>query len=71
MENNIIKIETPKKFILNGIFIGSEKAENIFIYLHGLGGNLFGLKFFCIGSIYLFLKIILPRNFWRQTRIDQ
>ena len=41
MENNIIKIETPKKFILNGILIGSEKAGNIFIYLHGLGGNLF------------------------------
>ncbi len=42
MENNVIKIETPKKFLLNGLFFGSEKAENVFIYLHGLGGTLFG-----------------------------
>ncbi len=31
-----------RKFILNGIFFGSEKAENVFIFVHGLGGSLFG-----------------------------
>ncbi|NTV41183.1 MAG: alpha/beta fold hydrolase [Candidatus Moranbacteria bacterium] len=41
MENKVIKFETPKKFLLNGMFFGSEKAENIFICLHGLGANLF------------------------------
>lgn len=35
------KIITPKKFVLNGILFGSEKPKNIFIYLHGLAGNLF------------------------------
>ncbi len=42
MKNNIIKFQTPDKFLLNGIFLGSEKAKNIFIIIHGLGGSLFG-----------------------------
>ena len=42
MNTEIIKIETLKKFILNGIFFGSKKAKNVFIFVHGLGGSLFG-----------------------------
>ncbi len=42
MNTEIVKIETPKKFILNGIFFGSKKAANVFIFIHGLGGSLFG-----------------------------
>ena len=41
MEGKIIKIQTPKKFLLNGIFLGSQKAKNIIIFIHGLGGTLF------------------------------
>lgn len=41
MECKIIKIQTPKKFLLDGIFLGSQKAKNVIIFIHGLGGNLF------------------------------
>lgn len=41
MESQIIKIQTPKKFLLDGILFGSSKAKNIIIFVHGLGSNLF------------------------------
>lgn len=37
----IIKIETPKKFILNGLWFGPKIAKNVFIYVHGLSGSVF------------------------------
>jgi len=37
----IIQIETPKKYILDGLLLGSEKTNTIFIFIHGLGGSLF------------------------------
>ncbi len=37
----VVQIETPKKFLLDGIWIGSENAETVFVYVHGLGSNLF------------------------------
>lgn len=55
MKGNTQKIITPKKFVLNGIFFGSEKPKNIFIYLHGLTGSLFG-------HIDLFEKIVDKNN---------
>jgi len=36
-----IKIQTPDGLLLNGLLYGSNKPKNIFIYLHGLGSNLF------------------------------
>lgn len=41
MHQQIITIQTPKKYLLNGIFLGSEKAKNVYIYIHGLGGSVF------------------------------
>ncbi|KKQ06003.1 MAG: Phosphoenolpyruvate synthase, partial [Candidatus Moranbacteria bacterium GW2011_GWF1_36_4] len=40
-EGKIVKIQTPKKFLLDGIFFGSPKAKNVIIFIHGLGSNLF------------------------------
>ena len=37
----VIKIQTPKKFLLDGLWYGPEKAKNVFIYIHGLGSSLF------------------------------
>ena len=37
----IIKIQTPKNFLLNGLWFGSEKANTVCIYIHGLGGSVF------------------------------
>ncbi|MBI5356753.1 alpha/beta fold hydrolase [Candidatus Collierbacteria bacterium] len=37
----VINIVTPKKFILNGLWFGSESPSKIIIFIHGLGGNAF------------------------------
>lgn len=37
----VVQIETPKHYLLDGIWIGPEKAETVFVYVHGLGSNLF------------------------------
>lgn len=39
----VIQIETPKKYILDGLLLGSEKNKTVFIFIHGLGGSLFSL----------------------------
>lgn len=39
----VIKIATPKKYLLNGLYFGPDKAKNIFIFLHGLGGSIFSM----------------------------
>jgi pimeloyl-ACP methyl ester carboxylesterase len=36
----LAEIHTPKKFILNGIWYGPKRAQCVFIYVHGLGGNM-------------------------------
>jgi len=38
---DIFNIVTPKKFVLRSIFLGDKKAKNVFVFVHGLGGNLF------------------------------
>src|SRR3990167_9735106 len=37
----VINIVTPKKFVLNGLWFGSESPSKIIIFIHGLGGNAF------------------------------
>ncbi len=37
----IITITTPKHYQLRGLLFGSERAETIFVYLHGYSGNIF------------------------------
>jgi alpha-beta hydrolase superfamily lysophospholipase len=39
----VIDIETPKKFLLNGLWFGPKKAKRVVIVLHGLTGSVFGL----------------------------
>ena len=41
MNNIIISFLTPKKVALNGIWLGDNKADTVYIFLHGLGGSLF------------------------------
>jgi alpha-beta hydrolase superfamily lysophospholipase len=37
----VINIVTPNKFVLNGLWFGSESPLKIIIFIHGLGGNAF------------------------------
>lgn len=37
----ILKIETPRKFLLNALWFGPADAERVFVYVHGLGGSVF------------------------------
>ncbi len=37
---HLASIETPKKFVLNGIWYGPKKAKRVVILVHGLGGNM-------------------------------
>ncbi len=37
-----VEIITPKKFLLNGLWFGAAKPKRVFIFVHGLGGSLFG-----------------------------
>jgi pimeloyl-ACP methyl ester carboxylesterase len=37
-----VKIYTPGKIILNGLWYGEEKVKRVFIFIHGLGGSAFG-----------------------------
>lgn len=39
----VVEIKTPKKYLLSGLYFGPAKAKNVFIFLHGLGGNVFSL----------------------------
>lgn len=41
MEANLIEIETSDKITLDGFIFGPKKAKTIYIFLHGLGGDLF------------------------------
>ncbi|MEN9561054.1 MAG: hypothetical protein RIQ56_327 [Candidatus Parcubacteria bacterium] len=38
---HIVEIATPKKYILNGIWLGPAKAARVFIWVHGLGSSAF------------------------------
>lgn len=55
MQSKIVKIQTPRKFLLNGILLGDPNAENITIFIHGLDGDLFS-------QIELIEKIISKKN---------
>lgn len=41
MNCQVIKIKTPKKYLLDALYFGPLKADRLFIFIHGLGGNLF------------------------------
>lgn len=41
MQTRIIQIETSDRLLLDGFIFGPRKAKTLYIFLHGLGGNLF------------------------------
>jgi len=41
MSTKIIKILTPKRLLLNGLLIDNQRSKILFIFVHGLSGNLF------------------------------
>jgi pimeloyl-ACP methyl ester carboxylesterase len=41
---HVIEIVTPKKVILNGLWFGPKKAQNMIIFIHGLTGSLFSMR---------------------------
>jgi len=38
----VVQIETPKKILLNGLWLGSKRSKRIIIWVHGLAGSMFG-----------------------------
>ncbi len=36
-----IEIETPKKFLLNGLWFGPKKPQRVIVWVHGLGSSMF------------------------------
>lgn len=38
----VVRITTPKKYILNGLWFGPKKARRAFIFIHGFSGSMFG-----------------------------
>ncbi len=41
MSSNLVFFVTPKKIQLQGVWLGAKNPEQVFIFIHGLGGNLF------------------------------
>lgn len=41
MNNILVSFLTPKKVALSGVWLGDNKADTVYIFLHGLGGSLF------------------------------
>lgn len=41
MNFSFVSFLTPKKVNLKGLWLGSQKPENLYIFLHGLGGSIF------------------------------
>ncbi len=39
--NPLITFETPKSYVLQGAWLGKSRAKTVYIFLHGLTGNLF------------------------------
>ncbi|MFA5155156.1 MAG: alpha/beta fold hydrolase [Patescibacteria group bacterium] len=37
----LVSLETPKRYLLPGIYFGPRRPKTVYIFLHGLGGNLF------------------------------
>ncbi|MDD2680964.1 MAG: alpha/beta fold hydrolase [Patescibacteria group bacterium] len=41
MKFSFVSFLTPKRVSLKGLWLGSQKPENLYIFLHGLGGSIF------------------------------
>ena len=41
IETRLTEIITPRRFVLRAIYFGKKKPRDLFIYIHGLGGNMF------------------------------
>lgn len=41
---HVVEIETPKKYLLNGIWWGPKKPKRIVIFIHGLTGSIFSAR---------------------------
>lgn len=39
---HIVEIQTPKGFTLNGIWYGPRATRRVYVFVHGLGGSVFG-----------------------------
>jgi pimeloyl-ACP methyl ester carboxylesterase len=37
----LVTIQTPKRYLLNGLWLGPRRPKTVFIFLHGLSGSLF------------------------------
>lgn len=40
--SHVVEIHTPKGFLLRGVLFGNKKAKRVVVWVHGLGGSLFG-----------------------------
>lgn len=39
-----VEIETPKKYVLNGLWFGPKRPKRVTIFIHGLGGSVFSMS---------------------------
>lgn len=43
LSGEVIQIKTPRNYLLDGLLFGKKTAHTAYIFIHGLGGNLFSL----------------------------
>jgi alpha-beta hydrolase superfamily lysophospholipase len=41
---HVVQLETPKKFILNGLWFGPKRPQRVVIFIHGLTGSAFSMS---------------------------
>ena len=41
---HVVEIQTPKKYLLNGLWFGPKKPKRVIVFIHGLTGSLFSMK---------------------------
>ncbi len=44
MTSQIVEFLTPEKIILTGLHLGNPKSQTCYIFIHGLGGNVFSMR---------------------------
>lgn len=42
---HLVEIETPKKYLLNGLWFGPRKAKRAVVFVHGLSGSVFSMQY--------------------------
>ena len=41
---HVVEIETPKHYLLNGLWFGPRRPKRVIIFIHGLTGSVFSFR---------------------------